>query len=718
VVVDLGSCPDLAPLVLGRRIQVLDDPTTACVVGDGAVTLGGALAQEPALAAMAVREGLELAHLATSAEGRSADHVLAWRILAHVAAVAYSDLVSGSGAALGPLTSAAVVRSVRGVAATLPAAGSAGVPELVQEVLAALAERDRSAPHVVTVRTGHLGTEMALDPSTLDAATLGSTVRRASEALPLALPTAVLLASGGDDRVVVDWAVGENRYGVAPFPQAHALSYSSCTASTVTDVAYAAVDARRRELVARALDDGLDRTVERAWTAVRSRIGRTATGETAPDVIVVPAPSGTDADTVALAIAASVGRPVTAILVAPLELGSGTVLAATGLAFSDRSPQGHRLCPGERLPGLPVDTPCRTVEVRDHEGRLRDPEAVETEIGAHLAEAVGEGRQAVLHVVEGSKTGVRLPRPAAVRAWEAAYGDRLDVVIDAAQLRLEPGTVGRHLDAGRLVIVTGSKFVAGPPFSGALLLPGAVVRRLDERCWPAGLAAYLDRAAVPPALPGLRRAASAPPNIGLLLRWHAALTEAEAFQDLAPTRRRKVLHHLAEVAEEALRGCPTVEMVEPSRSEAVTGWEAISPAGSGDGGLEELPTIFTFRVLAAGEPLPLSALRTVHRLLRADLSADPSRAANPSRAARVDDAALACRVEFGQPVPLGPQGEGGAALRLAIGAPTVRRVATDATRGPELQARLRREASDIGLGLEKLRLIVEHGVARWEADEP
>jgi hypothetical protein len=709
MVLDLGSCPDLTPLLRGRRIDVVDDPTAGCVVDDRAVTLGPALAREPALARTAVREGLELADLATSAPGPTPERAIAWRILAHVVAVAYGELVRGPTPSLQPLTSAAVVRSVRGLAEALQGAGGAAATELVHGVVAALEERDLAAPDLVVVRVGDLGPPLVSELGAVDRTTLRAAMRRAAEALPFALPTAVLLASGGDDRVVVDWAAGENRYGVAPLPRPGAVSYSSCTASSVTDVAYAAADARRREVVAGALEDGLDETLERAWTAVRRRIVRAVTGETAADVTVVPTPSGTDADTVALAIVASVGRPVGVVLVAPLELGSGTELAATGLAFSDQSPQGAPLRAGGRLPGLPTDTQSRTVEVRDHAGRLREAGSVEAAIGAHLAEVVGDGRQAMLHVVGGSKTGVRLPREEAVRAWEAAYGDRLDVVIDGAQLRLEPETVARHLAAGRLVIVTGSKFVAGPPFSGALLVPRALVGRLDGEGWPAGLAAYLDRAAVPPALPALPRVSSSRPNGGLLLRWHAALTEAEAYGAIVPALRREILGQLMEVAQGALRDCAVVEPIDPASGEAAATLDVASP-----GGLDDLPSIFTFRVMSGGVPLPLPVLRTVHRLLRRELTDD---ARDPSHAARRDETVLARRVEFGQPVPLGPQGAGGAALRLAIGAPTVRRVATDATRGPDLQARLCREASDLRLGLEKLRLVVEHGVARWETDE-
>src|SRR5512140_3009025 len=49
--------------------------------------------------------------------------------------------------------------------------------------------------------------------------------------------------------------------------------------------------------------------------------------------------------------------------------------------------------------------------------------------------------------------------------------DRVQVVVDACQMRLGRPRLRKYLDRGCMVIVTGSKFFTGPPFSVALLVP-------------------------------------------------------------------------------------------------------------------------------------------------------------------------------------------------------------------------------------------------------
>ncbi|MFA9429347.1 hypothetical protein [Egicoccus sp. AB-alg2] len=689
----LGACPDLGPLLRGRVLRAHAGQSEPCLVDGDDVLLRPELAREPALAALVVREALERSWLESSAGVTDGVCELAGRILAHAAAVVYTDLVRGHADAPLPATSAAARRSLHALADAVPGIGPDDARAVAADVLHALRDREDGASRIAG----------------LDAATLDAAARRASDVLPVALPTAVLLGSGGDDRVVVDWTSVENRYGVSPLPRPEVVSFSSCTASSSSMAGFAAADARRRRLVARALCHGLETTLDREWTALRDALARTLAGRGRPrGTTVVPTPSGTDAETLALTVAASAGRATTTVLVAPLELGSGTELAATGRAFTDRTPQGGRLCTGKLLPGMPADVRSVAVEVRDEDGRLRDADAIEAEIATHLAAIVADGRQAVLHVVEGSKTGVRLPRPAALRSWEAAHGDRLDVVIDAAQLRVGAATVGTHLAAGRQVVVTGSKFLAGPPFSGALLIPPSLIDRVRARPWPEGVGVYLDRGAVPPALRALRRVASPAPNPGLLLRWSAALAQADVYLRLPVDLRRRVLAHLTDAACAALDRSPVAEPLDTPPAVA-----ASVPSGAGAGAarpvpLEEAPSIFTFRVLADGEPLELTALRTVDRLLRTDLAAQA-----PPGVAAAARATLGRRFEFGQPVALGPRGHGGAALRLAIGAPTVCRVVRDRLRGPDLASRLRAEVADLRAGLDKLRLLLEHGVDQW-----
>jgi hypothetical protein len=708
----LRACPDLALVLGGRMLRPAELPAGSCTVDDEAVLLDRAAAGSPSLAAMAVREALEVATDRAAGSsgpdggpgppGHARVRELARRIVAHLTAVAYADLVRGLGDQPSSLSRAEARREVRGLAELGSAASPAQRRRVVAAVTAALLDRDGSADE----RDGS-----ADDPVVLDAA-----ASRAATAAVLALPTAVLLTAGGDDRLVVDWGAGENRYGISPLPRPEVRSYSSCTASSPSPIGYAAADRVRRRLLRLVLDHPLDTAgahpldtaLEREWDELRRRLVATMLGAgPGTGVAAIPTPSGTDAESLALTVSAGAGRPVTAVLVAPLELGSGTALAVVGRAFSPRSPDGRELAPGALLPELPPDTRCCGVEVRDRDGRPRDPEAVEAEIAGHLARIVSADRQAVLHVVEGSKTGVRLPRAEAVALWTERYGDRLDVVVDAAQLRVEASTVASHVAAGRMTIVTGSKFLAGPPFSGALFVPAALVPRLRDRPCPDGLGAYLDRAATPPALRTLRRVAPPHPNLGLLLRWAAAGAEHEAFLRIPVHDRDRVLRHLAAVTREQIVATPGLELVAVA-GDAATGSQDLPPsegnlASASTPRLEDVPSIFTFRVLQDGRALDVEELRSLQRLLRTDLAA-----AVPADVDAEARRLLARRFAFGQPVPLGPDGVGGAALRLAFGAPTLTRVVHDEDRGPDLRARLDREAMDVRTALAKLRTVLDH----------
>ena len=72
--------------------------------------------------------------------------------------------------------------------------------------------------------------------------------------------------------------------------------------------------------------------------------------------------------------------------------------------------------------------------------------------------------RAVIIFTYGTKTGLVAP-------VEAPAG--VDVIVDACQLRLPAHKVREYLKMGWPVVITGSKFLGGPAFSGAVLVPSA-----------------------------------------------------------------------------------------------------------------------------------------------------------------------------------------------------------------------------------------------------
>jgi hypothetical protein len=663
----LATWPDAAAELDRVRVEAVEDGPPLTVDGPRAtIRVRAEGATGPIV--LAIREGLERRRLSAVCCGRGGPGDWTVAILAHVTAVADTAIVHRFVVEHSTVTSPEVVRGVQELVDALPNPSPERRHALVGAIARTLGERDGTSP-----RFGRVD------------------LARAEDGVVLALPTSVLLASGGKDGQAVDWRSGVNRYGVSTLPQPWMTRLASCTASSPSEEAYAAADRARTELLGRALEGTLPSALDHRWQEVRDDLaGAVGIGD-GSDATVLPTPSGTDAETVATAIALAAGPSVTTIVVGPLEVGSGTVQASLGQSFSTLAPNGRRTRPGELIDGMPADVELLTVEVRDLAGQPRGVGSVEDELAARLVQVTSAGRRALLHTIDGSKTGVRAPGDAAVRCWQERFRGQLDVVVDAAQLRVDDGAVAQHLAAGRMVIVTGSKFFSGPPFCGALLVPAALRERLDGSSVPAGLADYLDRWAVPPSLTALRAVTPSHPNVGLLLRWTAALEEMRPFLRIAPAQRDAIVSELSRLVEDVLRTTPEVDLVPSDCADQGSG---LPPA-----------TIFTLRLRRQGRQLDADELKVVQDAMRQDLAA-----VAPADCSLLDRAALSRQVEIGQPVPLGPNGQAGAAVRLAFGAPSIRRIALDPRRGAEVSDRLLREVTETIEAVRKLSLVLQ----RWD----
>ncbi len=250
-----------------------------------------------------------------------------------------------------------------------------------------------------------------------------------------------------------------------------------------------------------------------------------------PGAEAVLAASGTDAEVLAVALAAGLSpRPLTNIIIAPEETGSGVPLAAAGRHFSDYTALGVPVTAGspiERLAPRGIDVAF--VAIRDAMGRPRDPAAVDEEAAGAVERALRAGRDVLLHVLDTSKTGLAgLTRKAARFLMSSAPG-RVRVAVDACQLRCRLTQVKRDLEDGFMVIATGSKFAGGPPFCAVVLLPAALAGEIAAGPpLPRGLAAYSAALDWPAALRNrFGDMALSHANTGLGLRWAAALDGIE-----------------------------------------------------------------------------------------------------------------------------------------------------------------------------------------------
>ena len=422
---------------------------------------------------------------------------------------------------------------------------------------------------------------------------------------PSLASTDALLVEGGDARLALDPNDGANRYGCPPTPVIGGLDFASSTASIISPAAYRAVGALREHLARALTREPAAAIYARELDALRGELLALNDLGDLPGLQVAFAASGTDLHLlVGELVGGEPAAPLLCLAVEADETGSGVPQALRGRHFSDRAALGDAVAPGD-----PVGAGCGAliaVRAREPDGTLRDGADIEAELDALVLEASRARRRVLLTVADVSKTGLIAPSLDAVMALRRRFPRTLEVLVDACQFRLSPASLRAYLDAGLMVAVTGSKFLTGPCFSGALLIPAQVAARLKGRLFKPGFGLYSARAEWPAdwvagaVLPEVA-------NFGLLLRWRAALTELEAFRRVPEPAVAGFLSAFADAVEARLAVDPMFEALasRPLDRRAI---------GAG-AGWDTIPTIFAFRSRAASTAAQAQA---AYRALRRD----------------------------------------------------------------------------------------------------
>ncbi|WP_154674551.1 hypothetical protein [Mesorhizobium erdmanii] len=348
-----------------------------------------------------------------------------------------------------------------------------------------------------------------------------------------------LLGTGGDRRIWPDAITRRNRYGTRATPAEDEISFSSTTATNVSAEGFLAAGLELARLVDLASPSPV---ASDQWFAdIRARIAR-ALGCAGAHVIL--AASGTDAELLALCMIAGIsGRPLTNVLVAPDETGNGVPKAAAGRHYSDLTALGSAVEAGAPLEGLPPDRiEVRTIAIRNETGEPRHQHEIDADVIAAVETDLRRQRDVLVHVLDTSKTGLPAVTREAARHVAALAPGRVHVVVDACQFRGSISRLRQDLADGFVVALTGSKFIAGPPFSGALLVPAALAEQFAVRAdIPAGLADYSAAQDWPAMLrQRMNFAFKSEFNLGLGLRWVAALTNLDAYAAIDESQHRLV----------------------------------------------------------------------------------------------------------------------------------------------------------------------------------
>jgi hypothetical protein len=468
--------------------------------------------------------------------------------------------------------------------------------------------------------------------------------------------TEELLARGGDARIMIQGEGLLNKYGCSVRPDPEVAAFGSSTASTISESGFSAADALRRRLIGASAHEPVLHVYTREMERIRCELAHLWGLSDLAGLEIILAASGTDVHMITTQLAGSrTDSPLLVIMVEATETGSGVAAALGGRHFSTRTARDRFVVEGEPIAGSRL-AEVRVVPTRSADGHARPVEVVDGEVEKLATAAIAAGRHVLLTMVDVSKTGLLSPSPSSSLRLLRRAPHAVDVLVDACQGRLTPATLRAYLEHGFVVAVTGSKFMTGPSFSGALLVPESVAGRYRYHAVAPGLSAYSSSADWPAGF-AAARSLDGRANCGLLLRWEAALVEFRSFRSIPDADVASLLKRFADAVQQRLSADPVFEPVPLPALER-------APLGS-SGGWDQVPTIFPF-MLRRPRPrggfvhFTREATDHVYRALPRDTA---------GRMALGITGRTHRRCQLGQPVPCGVRGGAPvSALRLCTSA--------------------------------------------------
>lgn len=485
------------------------------------------------------------------------------------------------------------------------------------------------------------------------------------------------MTEGGDDRITIPPNELCNKYFTAPRQNNSVIARSSSTSSSTSPQSFeAATSLFNRLRIAEKAGHGAA-YFHQTMHKIRSRIKHFWGYGTKNICQVISAPSGTDAEMLA-AFAALARHPnwhpstptptplVTNIVVASGEVGSGTTLASGLQHFSKKTPRGNSASPGNCIAEVPRNAlSVVEISIRNTLGSAIPLDDIEENLARIIKKAIIiDGQTVILHMVHACKTGLGAPREDFVDRMKATYGDDLIIVIDAAQLRMKEDVTHRWLSKGYWVLLTGSKFLGGPSFSGAMLIPNhdaELLEGIPNNKIPIGLGEYFSADDCDSFFTNLHSSLPKWHNVGLALRWEAALATAEQYHQINQQEHDHSIQLWAAGVSFMVKNSTSLQLLEGLTS---TNTEAFNEF------IGTCNSIISFGIRIKNAEnnfrfLNFAELRKVHEYLTQDLH-DKIKTTCPEETFL---AAKSCLI--GQPVQIGTTGSCTAVLRMAISMPQI-----------------------------------------------
>lgn len=357
-----------------------------------------------------------------------------------------------------------------------------------------------------------------------------------------------LITSGGDERNIL-LENGLNRYYVNPIEDRFAFNRGSCTCNILNPDVLSKV----YELYQNVSSGDLPFAEARSSQVKRLK-KLMENSEDAVDFDIFFAPSGSDLCYYPILFSALThpNKPIMSIVTCSDELGTGSILSNRALFHAEQTQvlssvkKGSSLNPDIQIEYVPFSARDENGNILDHKDKIR-----ELIIKNHQEYNI------IANFVIGSKSGIE---------------DNLDIieemndfnvmwVVDLCQLRVTPKLAKSLLNLNCFLMVTGSKFFQGPPFSGALLSPSTYTKGLMDKNGSLGFEQIFTMYDFPVQL-NLRNSFPDYQNLGLLLRWEAAILEMENLAPLEEKRINYVVTKWNRVVTERIENSPYLELLQ------------------------------------------------------------------------------------------------------------------------------------------------------------
>lgn len=428
----------------------------------------------------------------------------------------------------------------------------------------------------------------------------------------LAKPTEYLLMSGGDLRLNIDEFELLNKYGCRPFPRPEAYTFASSTATSVSNFAFDKTDKARTILIQNSLKNGFKNTTVDFSELLKNNLRKAL--QICDECQIIFSPSGTDSSLQLAGITQIISdKKITHVLVASDETGSGVPAALKGRHFENNTALNYPVKKGDRIEGF-RDVDVIEISLRDENGELKSSIELDTEVFNAISKTNELGGHIVLHTMDQSKLGYQSPSEEMIQKLDTLDYLSMQIIVDGAQLRLDPTDIQNYLSKGYIVSTTGSKYFTGPPYSGALIVPKSVSDSINavKKKLPEGLNTYYNHTDWPTSW-FCSKDLSDGFNYGSYMRWNAAIVEMDRYYKTPILYRNLGIEMFCNFVEDSIKDSTFLEPLFKDEAK-------INSYNSEAFGLRNIRTIFPFFILKNGEVLTTDDVKKLYTLLNSDIS--------------------------------------------------------------------------------------------------